>query len=376
MTFLPLESKRYNSIKFSIHFYSQCKWRVMVMNAKKIGIGILVAILIAVSFYFFYWTKTPQYSITLIQQAVKNHNVDKFERYVDLESIYNKAYDDVIAKSVTPKNNTDKVANALFAGFMQMFKPTVVSALKEATLKEISGAQKLETSAQQQKGDVKDGITKVSEANRNSELKDISVIYKESEVAMVGITLHDKELSKDFVLKVKMNKLDNGEWRVKEINNLVEYMEATKKAKIEKILERDKIAKAEMDKYIKVQLKESSRFGTGGSSGKISKIAISISAELTNLVNQDLQDIKVVAKIYNRDNKVIKTTDFSKVTSIKAKSKRTITTYIGLNYNDSVDRNLMNDDLSKYIIKLYVISCKTPDGKVIERPKEIINENI
>lgn len=376
MTFLPLESKRYNSIKFPIHFYSQCKWRVMVMNIKKIGIGILVAILIAVSFYFFYWTKTPQYSITLIQQAVKNHNVDKFERYVDLESIYNKAYDDVIAKSVTPKNNTDKVANALFAGFMQMFKPTVVSALKEATLKEISGAQKLETSAQQQKGDVKDGITKVSEANRNSELKDISVIYKESEVAMVGITLHDKELSKDFVLKVKMNKLDNGEWRVKEINNLVEYMEATKKAKIEKILERDKIAKAEMDKYIKVQLKESSRFGTGGSSGKISKIAISISAELTNLVNQDLQDIKVVAKIYNRDNKVIKTTDFSKVTSIKAKSKRTITTYIGLNYNDSVDRNLMNDDLSKYIIKLYVISCKTPDGKVIERPKEIINENI
>ena len=348
----------------------------MVMNAKKLGIGILVAILIAVSFYFFYWTKTPQYSITLIQQAVKNHNVDKFERYVDLDSIYNKAYDDVIAKSVTPKNDTEKVANALFAGFMQMFKPTVVSALKEATLKEISGAQKLETSAQQQKGDVKDGITKVSEANRNSELKDISVIYKESEVAMVGITLHDKELSKDFVLKVKMNKLDNGEWRVKEINNLVEYMEATKKAKIEKILERDKIAKAEMDKYIKVQLKESSRFGTGGSSGKISKIAISISAELTNLVNQDLQDIKVVAKIYNRDNKVIKTTDFSKVTSIKAKSKRTITTYIGLNYNDSVDRNLMNDDLSKYIIKLYVISCKTPDGKVIERPKEIINENI
>ena len=81
----------------------------MSNKQKTIFLGLLIAILGALAFYFFYWTKTPQYSITLIQQAVKNHNVDKFERYVDLDTLYGRAYDDFISKSVVPKNDTEKM---------------------------------------------------------------------------------------------------------------------------------------------------------------------------------------------------------------------------------------------------------------------------
>ena len=340
-------------------------------NRKKVFLGLLIAILGALAFYFFYWTKTPQYSITLIQQAVKNHNVDKFERYVDLDTLYGRAYDDFISKSVVPKNDAEKVASAFATGIMQMFKPTVVSALKDATLKEISGTQKLEASAKQQKGDVKEGINKISAANKNAEIKNISVISKESEVANVGITLYDKELNSDFILKVKMNKLENGEWRVKEITNLIEYLESVKNAEIKKIKERDRIVKETIDKYIKVQLKNAEVMGTGGPSGLIKKNVLQISAELSNLTDQTLKDIKVYAKINRKDGVHVKTEDFSIVEVITAKQNRSITTYSVLNTSNSNERNLIRDNLSNYIIELHIMSLKTAEGTVIERPKEI-----
>ncbi len=49
--------------------------------------GLLVVVLCSLAFYFFYWTKTPQYSINLIREAVKTHNTEMFEQYVDLDNL-------------------------------------------------------------------------------------------------------------------------------------------------------------------------------------------------------------------------------------------------------------------------------------------------
>ena len=107
------------------------------MNAKKIGIGILVAILIAVSFYFFYWTKTPQYSLVQIQKAIQNHDIDTFEKHVDLDSLYSKVVDDFIVEGM--KKEKSGLDQTLAAGFIQLFKPTMVSLLKDATVEKIKG---------------------------------------------------------------------------------------------------------------------------------------------------------------------------------------------------------------------------------------------
>lgn len=346
----------------------------MSNKQKTIFLGLLIAILGALAFYFFYWTKTPQYSITLIQQAVKNHNVDKFERYVDLDTLYGRAYDDFISKSVVPKNDTEKMASTFATGIMQMFKPTVVSALKDATLKEISGTQSIETSAKQQKGDVKEGIKIISDINKNTVIKNISVISKESEVANIGITLHDKELESDFVLKVKMNKLENGEWRVKEITNLIEYLDSVKKTKMAKAKERDKAASEMMKKYIRANFKNGGVNGVGGSSGWVSKHYVNVTAELFNITEQTLKDIKVFAKIIGKNGEHVKTLEFPTVEAIAAKRSHLLSTEVKLDSSNSNDKKLLNEDLRKYFVEICVMRCKTADGTVIERPMEIINE--
>ena len=48
------------------------------------------------AFYFLYYQKTPSYSLLLAYQSVRRHDVASFEARVDLESVLNYAYDDII----------------------------------------------------------------------------------------------------------------------------------------------------------------------------------------------------------------------------------------------------------------------------------------
>lgn len=56
---------------------------VQSINNKKIYkiIGLIVLLILAgCAFYFFYWVKTPQYSLKLIQESVQNHDVVALKR--------------------------------------------------------------------------------------------------------------------------------------------------------------------------------------------------------------------------------------------------------------------------------------------------------
>ncbi len=238
------------------------------MNAKKIGVGILVAIIIAVSFYFFYWTKTPQYSLVQIQKAIQNHDIDTFEKHVDLDSLYSKVVDDVIVEGM--KKEKGGLDQTLAAGFIQLLKPTLVSVLKDATVENIKGKKTDGEKGNNSSKNSSDSIAIVSKLQdksnvSNLSIKDTTVISQEANIANVKIKVHDKELNKDFDLKIKMSKLESGQWRLKEILNLREYLQevdkATKEAEKEaaekkrkQILEKEKSLKEAVNKEIgKVQ---------------------------------------------------------------------------------------------------------------------------
>ena len=110
----------------------------MFDKQKKLIAGLLVLVLGALAFYFLYWTKTPEYSLNLVREAVKNHNTEQFERHVDLDSLLNKGYDDFIAYYLKTEGKDLGGFQALAAGAAQMMKPTLVASLKSEVLKSIS----------------------------------------------------------------------------------------------------------------------------------------------------------------------------------------------------------------------------------------------
>ena len=111
----------------------------MTGKQRNIIIGALIIVLCSLTYYFFYWIKTPQYSLNLIRDAVKTHNTEKFERHVDLDTLLNKGYDDVIAYYMKTEGKDLGGFQAIAVGAAQLVKPSVTASLKADILKSVSG---------------------------------------------------------------------------------------------------------------------------------------------------------------------------------------------------------------------------------------------
>ena len=81
--------------------------------------------------YYFYWQKTPQYSVRLIANALEDHDLDTFNKHVDLDSLLGSAYDDYFSsyfeKDIFMQKNPIK---NLSAGLVKMTKIAAVNELK------------------------------------------------------------------------------------------------------------------------------------------------------------------------------------------------------------------------------------------------------
>ncbi len=222
----------------------------MTSTQKKFGLGAAAVILLAIAFYFFYWIKTPAYSLNIIRESVQKHDVVTFEKHVDLDSVYNKAFDDAIV-AMDKIEGKGTLSNPMAAGFLQMMKPAVVTAFKTKTLDAVKG-----TDAASGDGSNADKITESLQKRANIEdaaIKNISTVSKENQEAVVSVVFHDNKLDKDFELKLKMTALDDGTWKVKEITNLTDYLVEEDKAEKAKLAELNKPIKEELEKAVTIQ---------------------------------------------------------------------------------------------------------------------------
>jgi hypothetical protein len=229
---------------------------------KKIGLGILAVVILGLAFFFFYVVKTPQYSLYLIHKAVQSHDTVSFEQHVDMDTIYSKGIDDLIASGLKGKKTIG--ADPFSASIIKLVKPTVVKALKDATLESVRRERPKEkvTTASKETGQTAQNDNALKKKNKknkkedaiplvkklkervdvsNLKIKDASITRKDSITAGISALLHNNKLNKDFNINFRMDKLANGEWQIKEITNFVELLtkveEATKQAAREAVNE-------------------------------------------------------------------------------------------------------------------------------------------
>lgn len=221
---------------------------------KKIGLGLLALVVLGFAFFFLYVVKTPHYSLYQIHKAVQGHDTVLFEQHVDLDSIYGKGIDDLIAAAVKGKKNIG--LDFFTGGVLKLVKPTVVHALRDATLESV---RKVPSKEKVQSVQTADGLASQKENDKSSQkknkkdnsipllkkmkervdvsnlkIKDATVTRKDDATTDVTVVLHNHKLNKDFNVVMRMAKLYNGEWQIREIVNFVEFLteveEATKQA--------------------------------------------------------------------------------------------------------------------------------------------------
>ena len=113
--------------------------KVRKMKSKKTLtlVILVVAALLGAAFYFLYWIRTPAYALNQTRLAIKEHNTAKFEQYVDLNSVLDNAFEDII-KAESKINNDNLFSNPFALGILHMLKPSVVDLMKQEALDKIA----------------------------------------------------------------------------------------------------------------------------------------------------------------------------------------------------------------------------------------------
>lgn len=196
------------------------------LTKKLIAVFATLAVIVS-GWYFFYWMKTPTYSLHLIRDSVKQHDLRTFMHHVDTTHLYGAAYDDMISIALEDTGDYNPFVAAIISGI----KPMAVSMLEEETHKYVLSGSKRKHASESASQNVptfsnteivddmksRTGFDKLKFTGFGStEIKD--------NTAIVELNFDDIELNTKFVLKVAMYELHDGLWRLYEIVNLKEFI--------------------------------------------------------------------------------------------------------------------------------------------------------
>ena len=187
---------------------------------KKIFIIIGLILAAGAGFYFGYWTKTPAYAAGEIQQAIQKKDLQLFKERVDMEKVYSYAVDDVLAELKADKAPKYKIAAAVINGL----KKELISELIQRT------EMKFKTDAPQGKSFLNEPVESVTAYVGSAALSmtDVLDVEEQEHSAVVKVKIHDKELDKDFIWHVQMEKDINGNWMSVRVLNFKDYLSERK----------------------------------------------------------------------------------------------------------------------------------------------------
>ncbi|MBR3621877.1 MAG: DUF2939 domain-containing protein [Selenomonadaceae bacterium] len=208
---------------------------------------------------YIYYIRTPQYSLKLIQEAVQEHNWQKFSRHVDVKSVTESAFDDLIAAATEKDKSMDDDTKNLAAGFAQMLKPVFVNAFEEGIKKYVETGNLNEQQKQEPAKDASEDMKNQAANNwiknsraGESKFTGIKGTVKEGSVATVILGLRDEKLKADYEIKLFMNQLEDGTWRLTKISNIKEFFKSVETAKNKEVDRLNKPIRAELDKAVQI----------------------------------------------------------------------------------------------------------------------------
>lgn len=181
-------------------------------------IGLIVAL--AAGFYFGYWTKTPAYAAGEIQQALQKKDLQLFKERVNMEKVYSYAIDDILDELKADNLPEHKIAAAIVKGLKQ----EIITELIHRT------ESSFDTEARQSKSFLDEPVESITAYAGSAALSmtDVLNVEEQGNSAIVKVKIHDKDLNKDFIWHVQMEKDINGSWTAVRVLNLKEYLKERK----------------------------------------------------------------------------------------------------------------------------------------------------
>lgn len=202
-------------------------------NAKKGLLGVVIVVICGLLYYFLYWTKTPAYSLNILREAVVKHDVVLFEKHFDTETFINRAFDDLLADHES-STGLELTRHPLGAGLVSIVKPGIVNQLQAELRAAVSGTER-DQGEKQSRHELVKGVEK--QVPYISGIRDVSVLSRDDTWAHVAVEVRDGQLEEDLTLKLKLYRLPDDTWQVKECTNLAEFIQERERLTAEKLAE-------------------------------------------------------------------------------------------------------------------------------------------
>jgi len=175
--------------------------------------------------YFQVYTKTPDYALQKVEQSLAEHDQKTFGRYVDMDALLDKSYDDLMEGLMDAEQPLSSEAKYTVGNFTQMLKAPLVKSFKQALEQYVAtGEWGVETQEEGQGMEAaqvleKSGLCQSSFRKVDSMAKD-----KEAGTAIAKVRIFQQEANEEFVLDVQFTEQQDGTWRVTEVSNFHEFI--------------------------------------------------------------------------------------------------------------------------------------------------------
>lgn len=192
-----------------------------------------VAVLVLLAGAGAYWyvqmyTRTPEYTARMVQEAVTEHNKDKLYKYVAVDHMLDTASDamlDGLIQTMVPATGDTREA---VSNLTRMFKNPVVLSLKNAVDNYVEYGtwnNKDDSAAIENTVDADMIVNKIGLPSIKMLKLDSMAVDRENGTALAKVRVLQTEADEEFVLDVELCEQEDGSWQVYEINNFQDFVQ-------------------------------------------------------------------------------------------------------------------------------------------------------
>ena len=263
----------------------------------KLKVGICAGILIIISavggYFFADNTKTPEYTLEVVQESIIKHDKETFYEYVDIDKILETSYGAMI-EGVTDSHQTlTSDARDAIKSFTEMIKTPILVTLKATIDSYIETGNFIEEDS----AGVSD-ILKRTGLNK-TEFRGTGAVElsKNDSDATADIKVYHPEIGREFTLKFVLKKTDGGDWKITGIKNFGDFTRQivqVKRGKIDEYLSKSAEITSRHDTIIKVAEKKYGSILSAGSlanTGTREKLKAVMSDEIKSDWEQRKQEL-------------------------------------------------------------------------------------
>jgi hypothetical protein len=157
------------------------------------------------------------YSLAQAAEAIRLHDMEQFEKYVDVESVASSALDSIMAYSARRAGIKTDDLGGLASGMMMLLKPQAIAAFRGQVRSAIEGGN-MQVLKNGQGGFLAD----LWNQNNGQPVTEIETLWREGKIALARVTLTPKGAAESrFDLKLRQRE---GHWQVIELANVEELL--------------------------------------------------------------------------------------------------------------------------------------------------------